>query len=222
MKIRLLIAAMLVTGAAHSQKPPPTALDKQMAYDGLEAVTVRGISLAYKRPGASLAGYKRVMIDPVEVRFAKNWGQQNTGSRLPVSASYREDVRAGLSKVVRDEFVKALAMKGGYPIADAAAPDVLRLKIYIVNLYINAPPNQGAGVSYSFVASAGEMTLFMELYDSETGQILARVADREEARTGATLQMASSVSNVGEAASIAAGWARIMRDALDRAHAAMK
>ena len=44
-----------------------------MSYDGLEPVQVKGISLAYKRPGTTLAGYQRVSIDPVEVRFHKDW-----------------------------------------------------------------------------------------------------------------------------------------------------
>ena len=221
MKIGLIIAAMLVAGAAHSQKPPPTALDKQMAYDGLEPVKVKGISLAYRRPGATLAGYKRVKIDPVEVRFDKNWNPQRTGSRLPLPAEDREEIRTGLAKVVHEQFTKTLAAKGRYPVVNESGPDVLRLKIYIVNLYVNAPDNPAPGVR-TFVTSAGGMTLFMELYDSETGQILARVVDRQEARNAAMVQVANSVTNIGEAQDIAANWARIMRDALDRAHAAMK
>jgi len=221
-KTAFLIAAMLVASAAHSQKPPPTALDKQMAYDGLEPVKVKGISLAYKRPGATLAGYKRVRIDPVEVRFDKNWNPQRTGSRLPLPAEDREAIRTGIAKIVSEQFVKALAAKGSYPVVDESGPDVLRLKIYIVNLYVNAPDNPGPGVSRTYVTSAGSMTLFMELFDSETGQILARVVDRQEARTATTFTMTNIATSSGEAEDIAANWARIMRDALDRAHAAMK
>jgi hypothetical protein len=217
MKIWFVLAALLAAGTAHSQ----TELDKQMGYDGLEPVKVKGISLAYRRPGATLAGYKRVKIDPVEVRFDKNWNPQRTGSRLPLPAEDREEIRTGLAKVVQEQFTKTLAAKGRYPVVNESGPDVLRLKIYIVNLYVNAPDNPAPGVR-TFVTSAGGMTLFMELYDSETGQILARVADRQEARNAAMVQMANSVTNIGEAQDIAANWARIMRDALDRAHAAMK
>jgi hypothetical protein len=221
-KTAFLIAAMLVAGAAYPQKPPPTALDSKMAYDGLEPVKVKGISLAYKRSGATLTPYKRVRIDPVEVRFHKNFSPQRTGSRLPLPAEDLEAIRTGLAKVVQEQFTKTLTAKGRYPVVNENGPDVLRLKIYIVNLYVNAPDNPGPGVSRTFVTSAGEMTLFMELYDSETGAILARVVDRQEARNANMIQMANSVTNVGEAEDIAANWARIMRDALDRAHAAMK
>ena len=218
MKTRLLIAAMLVAGAAHSQSD----FDKRMAYDGLEPVKVKGISAAYRRPGATLAGYKRVKIDPVEVRFSKNWNPTSTGSRLPLPAADREAIRTDLAKLVREQFVKTLAAKGTYPVVDESGPDVLRLRIYIVNLYVNAPDNPGPGVSRTFAASAGEMTLFLELFDAETGQILARAVDRQEARSANMIGMANRVTNVGEADDITAQWARIMRDALDRARAAMK
>jgi hypothetical protein len=62
------------------------------------------------------------------------------------------------------------------------------------------------------------MTLFMELFDSESGQILGRVVDREEGRSPGVMTMAGRVSNVATAEDIAAAWARILRNALDRAH----
>jgi len=219
-KIPVLLAAMLIAGAAHAASQ--AEFDKQMSYDGLEPVRVKGLSLAYRRPGATLAAYKRVKIDPVDVRFSKDWKPTRTGSRIPLGAEDREAIRTGMAKLVQDEFAKAIAAKGRYPVVNESGPDVLRLKIYIVNLYVNAPDNPGPGVSRTFVTSAGEMTLFLELFDSETGQILARAVDRQEARSAAMTQMANSVTNIGEAEDIAAQWARIMRDALDRAHAAMK
>lgn len=211
---------MLVAGAAYSASP--TELDKQMSYDGLERVKVKGISLAYRRAGATLAPYKRVKLDPVEVRFNRNWNPTRTGSRIPLSAQARESIRTDMAKLVYDQFVKTLAAKGGYPVTNEAGADVLRLRIYIVDLYINAPDNSSAGASYTFVTSAGEMTLYMELFDSESGQILARVADRQQARNANLMAMANSVTNIAEAEEITAAWARILRTALDRAQAAMK
>ena len=211
---------MLAVGSAHAASQAD--FDKMMGYDGLQRIQVKGISLAYKRPGATLAGYKRVKIDPVEVRFSKDWNPTRTGSRLPLGAEEREAIRTDLAKLVHEQFARSLAEKGRYPVVSESGPDVLRLKIYIVNLYINSPDSAGPGVSYSFVTSAGEMTLFMELFDSESGQIIGRVVDRQEARQANMISMANRVTNIGEAADITAAWARILRDALDRAHGAMK
>jgi len=62
-----------------------------------------------------------------------------------------------------------------------------------------------------------EMTLLLELYDSETGAILARAIDRAEGRNTGQWQMSTSVSNAGDAEEIAARWAKILRDRLDKA-----
>ena len=213
----VLLAAMLSGPALAASQ---AEFDKAMSYDGLQPVRVKGISLAYKRPDATLAGYQRVMIEPVEVRFHKSWNPTQSGSRLPLSAAAREDIRTGLAKLVREQFEKALTAQGRYPVVAAAAPDVLKLRVNIANLYVNAPEAaSGASPSYNFSMSAGEMTLFLELFDSETGQILARAVDRQEGRSPNIARMAGSVTNIAAAEGIAAEWARIMRDALDRAHA---
>jgi hypothetical protein len=209
---------MVAATAAHAASQ--AEFDKAMSHDGLQRVPVKGVSLAYKRPDATLAGYKRVVIEPVEVRFHKSWNPTQSGSRLPLSAAAREDIRTGLAKLVREQFEKALAAQGRYPVVNAAGADVLKLRISIANLYVNAPEAaSGGSPSYNFSMSAGEMTLFLELFDSESGQILARVVDRQEGRSPNMVRMANGVSNVAAAEGIAAEWARIMRDALDRAHA---
>lgn len=47
------------------------------------------------------------------------------------------------------------------------------------------------------------MTIVAELYDSETGEIIARVIDRREARRAGTLMLTSSATNEDDARSIA-------------------
>jgi hypothetical protein len=217
-RFNVLLAAMLGAGGAHCASQ--AEFDKAMGYDGLQRVQVKGLSLAYKRPDATLAAYKRVRIDPVDVRFHKSWKPMETGSRIPLSAAAREDIRTGLAEVVQEQFAKALTAAGSYAVVNESGPDVLRVGIHVVDLYVNAPESASSSPSNTFAMSAGEMTLFLELFDSESGQILARVVDRRQGRSSNLLAMAGQVSNVAEAENIAAAWARIMRDALDRAHGA--
>jgi hypothetical protein len=94
----------------------------------------------------------------------------------------------------------------------------LRSRLLITNLYVLAPDSRGAARSRTFVSSAGRMTLLAELSDSSTGEVQARVVDRREARGNSRLTMSSSVENSAEAREIAAGWAKALRAALDRAH----
>ena len=193
------------------------ALDEAMSYDGLKKAPVKGIDLVYTRPGATLAPYKRIKLDPVEVSFHKDWDPTRTGSRLKLSESERENIRTGVGKIVHEEFTKGLEAKGAYKVVNETAPDVLRVNAKILNLYVNAPDTQTAGRSRTYVVSAGQMTLFMELIDSETGAVLARVVDRVEASNSGRMELSTSMINRGEAADIAAGWAKRLKTALDKA-----
>ena len=77
MKLLPLIAAASVLSAVSLSwtvlAGPSDQLNEAMSYDGLQKVKVKDIDLAYALPGASLAEYHSVIIDPVYVAFAKNW-----------------------------------------------------------------------------------------------------------------------------------------------------
>ena len=102
-----------------------------------------------------------------------------------------------MAKLVEEEFAREIQAGGRYPVVTEAAPDVLRVRAGIVNLYINAP-DTGPGRSRTIVSSAGEMTLIAELTDSASGQVLARVADRREA-TNTRMQLTNNMVNESEA-----------------------
>ena len=193
-------------------------VDAAMSQGGLQKTSVKGLELAYVRPGASLAAYKRVKLDPVDVQFDKSWEPTRTGSRIKLSSEEREKIRAGVAKLVEEEFAKAVEKGGTYQIASESAPDVLRVKVSVLNVYLNAPSGTGAGRSKTYVSSAGQMTLLAELSDAASGQMLARVADRREANSVARLERADRIENEGAAREVAAAWAQILRNALDKAH----
>jgi hypothetical protein len=194
----------------------PVAADElpQTSEDGLQLVRREGLDLLYVRPGATLSAYGKVMIDPVEVAFSKDWRP----SAMEVTKRDREKIRTGVAKGFREVFMKELQENGGYQVVDTAGPDVLRVTAGIIELYIEAPDtDRTSGISRSWVVSAGNMTLVGELRDSESGAILARVADRSGGRDTGRMTWATGASNRQEARRIMGQWAAILRQALDRA-----
>ncbi len=212
--VPLLLLQAAPAGSASSTK----ALEEAMSQGGLRKISVKGIELAYAKPGATLASYKRVKIDPVEVAFDKSWDPTKTGSNLKVSSSEREDILNGVAKLVQEEFAREIQAKSGYQLTEESGDDVLRVKINIVNLYVSAPDSDSLGRSRTYVVSAGQMTLVAELFDSKSGDVIARVVDRREARSTGRMSLSGGGYNQDEARSIAAAWARILRKALDNAH----
>ena len=217
--VAALLVAALSFGPVHAQTKKD--LEDAMGAEGLQAVKSKDLDMLYVRPGASLAGYKKVMLDPVEVSFSKSWDPTRTGSNIKLGQAERENIRTGVAKVTHDQFAKLLQAKDGYPVVSAPGEDVLRAKVKVLNLYVNAPAaDTGAGRTRTYQMSAGEATLFLELYDSETGQILARAIDRRESRSNNLMMMSGTVANTAEMENLAAQWAHVLRKSLDRAHAA--
>jgi hypothetical protein len=194
-----------------------TTVHEVMSYDGLEKTSVKGIDVAYVRPGATLAGYTKLIIEPVQVTFAKSWNPKVTGSPFSLNESQREAIRTSAAKVFHDAFAKEL-QGGGYAIVSESGPDVLGIKPYIINLYVTAPDVKSAGRSRVYVRSAGQATLVAELTDSQTGQVIARVMDTRDAPSNNVMMVSSGVMNRAEGERIANGWAKVMRTSLDKAN----
>ena len=210
----LLYASTFAAAAAFAANP----IDDIATAEGLAKIQLKGVDLAYRRDGVNLTGYNKLIVDPVQVAFHKNWDPRRPGSNLKMSKNEIASIRDGVGKIVQEEFEKALKAGGAWQLVKDPGPDVLRVTPKIMNLYVNAPDTKQAGVR-TFTVSAGEMTLLLELHDSETGAILARAIDRQESRDTGMWNIASSVTNAAEAQAIAARWAKILRDRLDKARA---
>ena len=124
------------------------------------------------------------------------------------------DLSAEFLKVFTDE----LQNKGGYQVVTSGAEDVLVLRPAIMDLDVTAPDTMSAGRSYTLTESAGAMTLYLEVYDSVTSQILARAIDRETSRGMGRIQWANSVTNKQEADRVLRRWASALRSQLDAVH----
>ena len=166
-------------------------------WDGLVKRKVKGLDLVYVRPDVEFPAYKKVMLDqPVQVEFSKNW-KPNSSSRSLSSHLDAEDlqrIKDGLSGMVLEGFSKKLT-KGGYEVTTTPADDTIRVATAIVDLYINAPDTMSAGRSKTYTTEAGSMVLVMEIRDSPTGQLLARVVDRHSDNGTGSMQWTTSVSN---------------------------
>ena len=67
--------------------------------------------------------------------------------------------------------------------------------------------------------TAGAATLYLELYDSVSGEILARAIDRKAANhPGDLMRWSNKVTNRAEAKRVLAGWAGLLRQRLDEIH----
>lgn len=210
----LIAVACLVSGLAVAKKDDLPAV----SHDGLELREGKVAEVLYVRPGVDFSGYKRFAILECPVAFSKDWERERKSGAMRVSQKEMDQMKAGLSAEFLKIFTDELQNKGGYTIVTEGAEDVLILRPAIIDLEVTATDSMSAGRSYTLSESAGGMTLYLEIYDSVTGQILARAIDRQEDRGMGRIQWQNSVTNKAEADKILRRWAAALRARLDEVH----
>jgi hypothetical protein len=199
-----LVSAM-VAPSSHAVPPLPPP------YEDLVQVKSKKLDTVYLLPGADFSGYSKLMIDPVQVSFRKDWVKETNRSR-GLSGKIDDDDAQQIAQAARSGFetifIAAFKAKG-YEVVTSPAHDVLRLSPAIANLYINAPQSGGPGISRSYTVEAGGATLVMEARDSTTGAILGVAIDRSETRGSGVATLTTNVSNRADFEQLFRRWADI-------------
>ena len=197
----LIFACVRILDAS---EPPP-----EVSKDGLQLQKQTKQRLVYLKPGATFSPYHRVAILECYVEFRKNWARDYNSEHVElenqVTNNDIERMKSALSTEFKKVFVTELT-KGGYQVVDTAAPDVLVLRPALVNVDPTAPDLMTASMEQTVVRSAGQMTLYLELWDSTTNTILARVMDAQ-ADQQPFAQSANRVTNTAAADTILKSWA---------------
>lgn len=188
----------------------------EVSKDGLHLLKDTKARVVYAKPGATLDPYSRVMIVDCFVQFRDDYKHDynldQMGLEGRISDKDLEKIKKKLAEEFKKEFTKVLT-RDGHSVVDETGPDVLLLRPAIINLDITAPDLLSAGFTRVVVRSAGQMTLYMELYDSATSTLLARVID-PQADERAFAQEANRVTNRSAADRIIKGWAELLSSQL--------
>jgi hypothetical protein len=205
------VPALLFSGCVVATPAP----EKEQTPDGLVRRQSKQVDTLYVKSGATLAPYKRVMLDSVEFAFKQDWQKQHP----EVSESDMTRVRSQGSAAFYEIFSAALTMNGGFPLTMQPGPDVLRVTATISELDLSTTPAAG-GTQRMHVVSPQDLTLLMELRDSQSGALLARAIDRDKGRAIGNLQVEGDLKNSTEARKALEMWAGLLRGALDAARSA--
>ena len=214
MYLRLLSLALVValTGCA----TPAEQKFPAVTHDGLKLQPHTALRAVYLKPGADLSQYNSVAILQPYVAFRKNWQRnynEQANFEARVSDKDMQKIRERIATEFKKEFEEVLE-KGGHKIVADGGTGVLILRPAIIDLDVTAPDVMTPGMTTTFVASAGSMTLYMDLYDGKTQAIIGRVIDPEAADDSGMMQVADSVTNMADFDRIMRRWATILNEHL--------
>ena len=201
-----------IAAAASERTPPRTTVD------GLHLIEGTKMALVYAKPDVDLSQYNRIFLIEPQVAFTKNWLRtQNSIPNQTVRKEDMERIKKELAELFMEVFRKELQNNGGYVLVDGTAEDVLIVRPAIIDLDVFAPDTPGTTRTRSAIPSAGTMTLYMELIDSVTGDVMVKSMDNKFDRTRTRIQVQNRVRNEAAAREMLGNWANVLRLALDEA-----
>ena len=124
-------------------------------------------------------------------------------------------IRESMGKIVYEEFDSALQKKGGLIKVDQADSNTLIFKPMIINLDVYAPDVDSPGISNTYIRQAGRATLFLEVHDAVSGEILARWVDTREDPDRGYFDWANRITNIERATLVVRAWAKRLVEGLD-------
>jgi hypothetical protein len=199
-----LLALVLVAPPSDARKAPPST------WENLVLVKSKSLDLVYLLPGADFRPYHKVMLEPTEVAFRKDWIRDyNNTVRDPsrrLTDDHAQKIMQEVTNGMAEIFAKAYR-DAGYEVVTAPGPGVLRLHTFIVNLEVGAPDIMTSGRTRTYSDQAGGATFGLEARDAVTGALLGRAVDSRAAGTS-TMFIRNSVTNRSDFRSLFTDWAK--------------
>jgi hypothetical protein len=214
------LTALFVALPALAGEAPATRRDAaaQWASEGLQRVEIKGIQVAYARPGAALGGYREVAIAPIDVSFRRET-DHSLRDPLRLRAEDEERIKPRLARLVREELATALGERGFTLVQDPRGARTLEVDASITDVHLTAPDVRLPGRVDVYARSAGEMTLVAGLRDGASGEPLLRVFDRAQTFETTFPHHVTVVESDAQLRAAAREWARALARELGRANA---
>ncbi len=212
------VASSLVVMAGCATPTPTidTSDEAEATFDGLYPISGSQADAAWARPGVDLSQYSKIRLQGVGIEYrpggasGRTYAARNNQSHFEVT----EKQRASFEQVVREAFRDELARSERFTIVEENGPDVLLITGGLLDVVSYVPPEPVGRVDI-YLDRVGEATLVLEIRDSITQAILARVVDRRAAEAAVGVSVSDRVRNRAEVRRMARWWANLLRTRLD-------
>ena len=191
--------------------------ESDTTWDGLVMLEDTDVHAAFIDPDADFAVFQRVALLRPQVAFRSNWqrNQNRTSRSRNVRASDVERIKEDVANLFMEVFTEQLEA-AGYEVVNYADEDVLIVRPSIIDLDVTAPDVRAATRSRVYTATTGAATLFIEMFDSLTGDLIGRAVDRRTAGRAGFATRSNRVTNRADARREFRVWADQLIEFLDQ------
>ncbi len=212
MSARAAILSLAFAGALAACVPQATMPleSPTVRVDGLREVKSKYFDVVFVRPDADFSQYRELLIEESELAFRT---PDRSKRQFPLSKEQKDRFH----ELVDARFQKEFSASGTLRLTDNTGPGTLRLRVRVQDIVASVPQRSLGGIGGDlFLLALGEATLVIELSDSETNEILARVFDREATEGSAIAQkQGAPVTRWDDVEAFCQRWAKTARERLD-------
>ena len=195
--------------------PSTAVFAQETSFDGLKLTKSDDFDEVYVAPDMSLDGYNKMILEPGTVSFRKNWERDyRRDHKRSLRDKDLERIKSGTINLLMDVFTKAVETNGNFALTTEKGEDTLLVRPSIIKLDVYAPDVDRSTRQKNYVREAGVATLYLEVFDSNTGEILARVVDKKRGRDHGWMREANRATNTQEAKIIFKSWAKRLNEQL--------
>jgi hypothetical protein len=179
-------------------------------FEGLEPIPSQHFTAVFGRLGTDFTHYDGVIVNDVELAFRTPDRSKN---QFPVNQENKERFKDFLKRQFVDEFANLENIE----LVEAPGPTVLGLHVRVQDILATIPGRRvGAAGRATFALEAlGEITLVIELRDSQSEEVLVRVFDQRALEGVAMFEDDNPVTRWPDIEEICKQWARRVREGLD-------
>lgn len=206
-----LCVALTLAGCAAPPAAVVAAGDAEVNYEGLATIPARRVDIAQVRPGTDFANYRGITIAALELAYTN---PDRTQQQFSLSQEQKDRLHDLLETALNDELSRLDTLQ----LTERIGPDVLMLRARVQDIVVTVGEqslNDG-GRGAAFLEASADATVVLELFDSQTNEILARAVDSRSAEGAALRERPGSMRTAfRDAESVVERWASVARIGLN-------
>lgn len=211
-KLYSTVIGLLLALAACAETPgaPPQPVEAEVNYEGLLNVPDRRFKLVQIRPETDFSRYSSVVFIEPELAYV-------TPDRSRQEVGLSREQRQYFREFVDETFTRELGQMKTPKLVSDPGPEAIRLDVRLQDIRATVAPRSTGTIGWPSIAlkAVGEVTLVIEVHDSVSNEILARVVDTRPVEGIAIPKDGSLVTRWKDVERIVNRWASRTRQGLE-------
>ena len=215
-KIFFILTILMIAGCSSAPPTIQQGPNAEVSFDGLHLIDNSVFRQAWADPDIDFSRYNKIMPGGAFFEYRAVRNTSGTRSRRSSDTEFYIDeaARENLKNLTSEIFNEELANSTRFTVTDAPGPDVLLIRGGLHDIVSNVPPDI-IGRGDIFLSSVGEITLILEVVDSQSGEVIFRAVERRALGTSGAAMRSSSVTTRAEVRRVLRRWATTLRNGLD-------